>query len=90
MRKENTIFTSSASVSEQKEHLMLSSSPSLIPHLLKKKTLQAGGPRRYLGGVEVGGALTSAGFSHNCKDSRHRRMGNRSTRWAVAEGGWRR
>lgn len=62
MRKENTIFTSSASVSEQKEHFMLSSSPSLIPHLLKKKTLQAGGPRRYLGGVEVGGGINFSRF----------------------------
>lgn len=44
-RKKNIIFTASASVSEQKEHFMLSSSsPSLIPHL--QKTLQAGGPRR--------------------------------------------
>lgn len=43
LEKINTIFT--ASVSEQKEHFMLSSSSSLIPHL--QTTLQASGPRRF-------------------------------------------
>lgn len=53
----NTIFTASASVSEQKEHFMLSSSPSLIT-LLQKTAGQWS--------KEVRGALTSAGFTHNC------------------------
>lgn len=44
LEKINTVFT--ASVSEQKEHFMLSSSSSsLIPHL--QTTLQASGPRRF-------------------------------------------
>lgn len=55
-KKINNIFTASASVSEQKEHFMLSSSSrSLVPHL--QKTLQVSGPRRY-GGINVSRLLS--------------------------------
>lgn len=62
MRKENTIFTSSASVSEQKEHFMLSSSPSLIPHLLKKKDSAGRWSKEVFGGCRGGGGINFSRF----------------------------
>lgn len=57
LEKINTVFT--ASVSEQKEHFMLSSSSSsLIAHL--QTTLQASGPRRFGEGRGAGEGVGGA------------------------------
>lgn len=79
--EKNTIFTASASVSEQKEHFMLSSSPSLRTHLQKTAGQWS---------KEVRGALTSAGFTHSCvrtPDTEGRGQINQGGLWPREEGG---